>query len=55
LKPNERKLLIEYYGPRKGETKRLAFELGISHVKLRVQVHRLRRRLREMMDQYLNY
>lgn len=54
LKPNERELLTEYYGERHGETKRLAFELGVSHGKLRVQVHRLRKRLREMMGQYLN-
>ena len=54
LKPNERDLLTEYYGERHGETKRLALELGISHGKLRVQIHRLRKRLREMMDQYLN-
>jgi RNA polymerase sigma factor (sigma-70 family) len=55
LRPNERKLLTEYYGVRQGETKRLALELGISHGKLRVQIHRLRKRLRQMMDQHLNY
>ncbi len=54
LKPNERKLLTEYYGNRRGETKRFAAELGISHENLRVRVLRLKQRLKEMMDQYLN-
>ncbi len=54
LKPNERKLLTKYYGEHRGETKRLAVELGISHQSLRVRTLRLRKRLREMMDQYLN-
>ena len=52
LQPYERELLTRYYGVRRGETKRLAAELGISHENLRIQVFRLRQRLKEMMDQY---
>jgi RNA polymerase sigma factor (sigma-70 family) len=54
LQSSERELLTKYYGVRRRETKRLAAELGMTHENLRIQVFRLRKRLREMVDQYLN-
>jgi RNA polymerase sigma factor (sigma-70 family) len=54
LKPKERKLLTEYYVVRRGETKILARELGLSHNNLRIRVFRIKQRVKEMMNQYLN-
>jgi RNA polymerase sigma factor (sigma-70 family) len=53
LKPEDRKLITKYYEGRPGATKRLAAELRISHQALRVRAMRIRHRLKEMMDQYL--
>jgi len=54
LKPKDRELLSDYYGKYHGHTKRLALELGITHETLRIRVFRLKVRLKEMVDQYLN-
>lgn len=52
LKPDDLKLITEYY-KHPGGTKGLAAELGITHQALRVRAMRIRHRLKEMMDQYL--